>query len=179
MAKKQKILIFEGPDGCGKTNIARGLEDIIGVPYFKNESEWACFEDDPSYFINAITYGDPYFLSYLEQTGASVIMDRWYPSEWVYSKIFNRPTDYDVLRMIDDRAAAMGSKIVIPFRTCYDDVVDQFKSINPSVLRNVEEMYRMFSDWTRCDTFFLNVDDENISRELTEVLNFLGENTNG
>jgi len=174
MGKQQKILIFEGPDGCGKTNIARELERVIGIPYFKNESEWSCFEDDPSYFINAMTYGDPYFLSYLEQTKASVIMDRWYPSEWVYSKAFKRPTDYGVLRSIDDRAAALDAKIIIPCRTSYDGVVDQFESIKPAILQDIEEIYRAFSDWTNCDTFFLNVDDENLDRELFEVLNFVG-----
>ena len=179
MGKQQRILIFDGPDGCGKTNIAKELMAVLGIPYFKNESEWRCFENDPSYFINAITYGDPYFLSYLEQTKASVIMDRWYPSEWVYSKAFKRPTDYSVLRQIDDRAAALGAKIIIPCRSDYSKVVDQFKSINSDILHNIEEIYRMFSDWTSCDTFFLNVDDEDINRELFEVLNFLGADFSG
>ena len=179
MPTKQQIIIFEGPDGCGKTNIAKALEEKIGVPYFKNESEWSCFEDDPSYFINAITYGDPYFLSYLRQTQASVIMDRWYPSEWVYPRIFGRETDYGILRTLDNQAAELGAKIIIPHRTSYDNVVDQFESIKPDNLLKIEEAYRLFSEWTNCQTFFLNVDDEDIDRELSEVMNFLGGNNNG
>ena len=58
----QNIIIFEGPDGCGKTNIATALSGHLNIPYFKNESEWEFFENDPSYFVNALTYGDPYFL---------------------------------------------------------------------------------------------------------------------
>ena len=87
MSSSQQIIIFEGPDGCGKTNISTALSEKIRVPYFKNKDEWKFFVDNPSYFVNALTYGDPYFLSYLEQTGASVIVDRWYPSEWVYSQV--------------------------------------------------------------------------------------------
>ena len=174
MSTNQQIIIFEGPDGCGKTNISTELSSGLGVPYFKNKDEWKFFVDDPSYFVNALTYGDPYFLSYLEQTGASVIVDRWYPSEWVYSQIFDRPTNMDALDRIDHRAAALGAKIIIPVREDYSDVVDQFDEvITPSILQNVHEAYLRFADWTACSTFFLNVDDEDITRELAEIQDFL------
>ena len=175
MSSSQQIIIFEGPDGCGKTNISTSLSKDIRVPYFKNKDEWKFFVDDPSYFVNALTYGDPYFLSYLEQTGASVIVDRWYPSEWVYSRVFDRPTNMNALEHIDRRAAALGAKIIIPFREDYSKVVDQFDSIiTPDVLKQVHETYMGFAEWTECDTFFLNVDDEDIVRELREVQEFLG-----
>jgi hypothetical protein len=174
MNHKQKIVIFEGPDGCGKTNISHALSDAAGIPYFKNKDEWKNFVNDPSYFVNALTYGDPYFLSYLEQTRANVIVDRWYPSEWVYSRVFDRPSSPAILRKIDDRAAALGAKIIIPSRTSYDNVVDQFEDvITPNILRVVDELYHEFAEWTECDTLLLNVDDEDLSRELLEVRNFL------
>lgn len=176
MSEKQKVIVFEGPDGCGKTNISQALSLDLGVPYFKNKDEWKYFVNDPAYFVNALTYGDPYFLSYLEQTGASVIVDRWYPSEWVYSQVFSRPTNMEVLRIVDQRAAALGTKIVIPYRENYESVIDQFEDvITPSVLQNVHNVYLKFVEWTSCDTILLNVDDENLSRELKEVHSFLGE----
>ena len=174
MNSGQQIIIFEGPDGCGKTNIARALSDNLNVPYFKNESEWEFFENDPSYFVNALTYGDPYFLSYLEQTGASVISDRWYPSEWVYSRVFERPTNHAALKTIDERAAKLGSKIIIPFRTDYSSVVDQFESIiTTQTLKTIHDMYHEFAQWTNCPTYFLNVDDEDLKREISEITSFL------
>jgi thymidylate kinase len=176
MDSAQNIIIFEGPDGCGKTNIARALSTQLNIPYFKNENEWAFFENDPSYFINALTYGDPYFLSYLEQTGASVIADRWYPSEWVYSRAFSRPTNHDALESIDSRAAAMGAKIIIPHRTDYSGVIDQFESIiTTDTLKSIHQLYQDFAKWTRCPTYFLNVDDEVLVRELFEITSFLGD----
>ncbi len=175
MSSSQQIIIFEGPDGCGKTNISTALSEKIRVPYFKNKDEWKFFVDNPSYFVNALTYGDPYFLSYLEQTGASVIVDRWYPSEWVYSQVFDRPSNMDALEYVDRRAAALGAKIIIPIREDYSKVVDQFENIiTPDVLLSVHEGYLRFSEWTECDTFFLNVYDEDINRELNEVQGFLG-----
>jgi thymidylate kinase len=176
MDSAQNIIIFEGPDGCGKTNIARALSTQLSIPYFKNENEWAFFENDPSYFINALTYGDPYFLSYLEQTGASVIADRWYPSEWVYSKAFSRPTNHDALESIDSRAAALGTKIIIPHRTDYSGVIDQFESIiTTDTLKSIHKLYQDFAKWTQCSTYFLNVDDEVLVRELFEITSFLGD----
>ena len=170
----QTIIIFEGPDGCGKTNMAHGLSGKIGAPYFKNKDEWKHFQDDPSYFVNALTYGDPYFLSYLEQTKASVIVDRWYPSEWVYSQVFDRPTNMGVLRAIDDRAASLGAKIIIPTRTSYSNVVDQFADIvTPDLLATVHDYYLAFKDWTKCESLVINVDDEDLDRELAEILEFI------
>ena len=174
MKSNQQIIVFEGPDGCGKTNIAQSLSQKINVPYFKNESEWEFFENDPSYFVNALTYGDPYFLSYLEQTGASVISDRWYPSEWVYSRVFDRPTNPGVLASVDNRAASLGAKIVIPFRTDYSSVVDQFESIiTTKTLESIHDTYQEFAKWTNCPVYFLNVDDEDLEREISEITNFL------
>ena len=173
MSSKQKVIVFEGPDGCGKTNISQALAADLQVPYFKNKDEWKFFVDDPAYFVNALTYGDPYFLSYLEQTGARVIIDRGDPSECVYSQVFDRPTNMDALELIDKRAAALGTKIVIPFRKDYQNVTDQFKDIITSdVLDKVHAAYMRFVEWTECDTFLLNVDDENLSRELKEVHDF-------
>lgn len=174
MKPGQQIIIFEGPDGCGKSNISQALSELTGIPYFKNKDEWSAFADDPAYFVNALSYGDPYFLSYLEQTRASVIIDRWYPSEWVYSKIFGRPTNPAVLRMVDHRAASLGAKIVLPYRTSYDRVVDQFADvITPTALERIAAEYRAFAEWTQCETLFVNVDDENIDRELSEIREFL------
>ena len=43
MSSSQQIIIFEGPDGCGKTNISTSLSKDIRVPYFKNKDEWKFF----------------------------------------------------------------------------------------------------------------------------------------
>ena len=81
----------------------------------------------------------------------------------------------DALEYVDRRAAALGAKIIIPIREDYSKVVDQFENIiTPDVLLSVHEAYLRFSEWTECDTFFLNVDDEDINRELNEVQGFLG-----
>ena len=172
---RQNIIVFDGPDMCGKTEMALELSSRTDIPYFKNEYEWDYFERDPSYFRNAATYGDPYFASYLDQTGASVIMDRWYPSEWVYSKVFNRRTNKKILESVDALMSSREAKIIIPYRTTYDGLKDQFESVTPEKMKEIEDTYRLFAEWTKCDVFWLNVDDEDLDREINEILNFLGE----
>ena len=77
-------------------------------------------------------------------------------------------------RVARGHAASVGAKIIIPFRSNYDSVVDQFEDIiTPDVLSRVDQVYRDFVKWTECDTLLLNVDDEDLSREILEVREFL------
>ncbi|MAE81760.1 MAG: hypothetical protein CMB80_03410 [Flammeovirgaceae bacterium] len=173
--KKQSIIIFEGPDGCGKTNISMALSKILDIPYFKNRAEWDFFENDPAYFKNCLTYGAPFLLSYLQQSQASVIEDRGHPSEWVYSRVFNRETNEKVLELVDQKYADLGAKIIVPVRSDYTGVVDQFDSVNAEKLDRIHDVYTEFLKWTACETLVINVDDENLDRELNEIMHFLGE----
>jgi thymidylate kinase len=174
-AQKQQIIIFEGPDGCGKTNISLALSDSLGIPYFKNTAEWDFFENDPSYFKNCLTYGAPFLLSYLEQSGVSLIEDRGHPSEWVYSRVFNRETDEHILKLVDQKYAELGAKIIVPVRSDYSAVVDQFEVVDVKKLNKIHDAYTEFLDWTVCETLVINVDDENLEREIKEIMQFLGE----
>ena len=158
---------------CGKTEMANELSRLIKVPYFKNENEWKFFESDPNYFRNALSYGDTYFYSYLQQTNSSVILDRSYPSEWVYSKAFLRVTDDIALKAIDSLAAQSHAKIIIPFRTSYVGIEDRFSSITPERLNQIDKLYREFAEWTLCETMLLNVDSENLDDEMSEILKFI------
>jgi len=170
----QKIIIFDGPDGCGKTNIAAALSRLLDIPVFKNEFEWDHFNLGSSndYFIKAIEYQHPYVLSFLKQTRHSAIFDRAHPSEFAYSRVFERTTSWRALKMCDDMSAEMSVKIIIPYRTNYENVDDEF-GVNPIKLVEIESEYRAFAKWTKCDVMWLNVDDEDLDREIKEIVDFL------
>lgn len=173
------IIIFEGPDMTGKTTIAKALAEYLDIPYFKNTLQSQAFlnwKDDPddNFFLGLIKYSDPYFISYLGQSGASVVIDRAYPSEWVYSALFKRETDQRGLQQSDEGYAALGAKIVITTRSTYtqdDDLAPDI--LNASKITELDTLYDDFSHWTDCDTFKLNVDDEDIDAQISRIVNGL------
>jgi len=172
----QKIIIFDGPDQCGKTEIAKKLSKVIGIPYFKNENERQEFkDDDKDYFMNMTKYSDPFFISYLKQSKANIILDRSYPSEYVYCKAFNRDTDWDTLKWIDKQYAKLNALIIICHRSEYtlaDDLCPDRLNVNK--ITELDKYYKQFvKSYTECNVKFLNVDDENLSREILEILDFM------
>lgn len=168
------VIMFDGPDRVGKTHMAIELSRRLDVPRFKNKQEHASFLDQKDYFENAMVYTDPYFASYLKQTGASVIMDRGYPSEYCYSKAFNRKTNDRMLCVVDELFADIGTKIIIPYRTSYAGLSDdKFSVINSDMLMKLDKLYEQFAVWTKCSVLRVCVDDEDIEREMNEIIPFI------
>ncbi len=174
---RQRIIIFDGPDGNGKTEMAKELSNSLNIPYFKNELEWSAFGNSPKneLFVNLLKFADPYFLSYLKQSGASVILDRAYPSEWVYSKEFCRTSNISALNASDKAYAELGALIIVPWRTKYDCGDKHNPVIDASRRSSLDALYNSFCSWTKCKTLRLNVDDENLDREMIEIMNFMNK----
>jgi len=166
---KQRIFILDGPDGCGKTNIGKELSRRLSIPYFKNHDEHKYFLSNPDYFVQAIRFVDTYFTSYLEQTKSSVILDRAWPSEFVYSQVLNRKTDFKILRELDKRHKELGTRIIIPVRSSYSNVNDDYQAVNENI-QKIHDLYMDFAAWSSCNVQIINVDDENLERELSEIL---------
>ena len=177
MKHRQTVVIFEGPDRCGKTNIARELSKRLKIPYFKNTVETDKFGIlNDEYFTNASRYIDTYMSDFLLQTGMSVIFDRNYPSEYVYPRVFKRKYDLLMLKKIDEMHLRLGTKIVIPYRSSYKGIVDPIHpQINEKRLSELDELYEEFSLWSQCEILRLNVDDEDLTREVNEVLSFIND----
>lgn len=170
-------IIFEGPDMCGKTNIARALSRRLGIPYFKNSGERGAFGmNDGRYFADASRYIDTYMTKFLSDTGTRVIFDRNYPSQYVYPRVFKREQDMHVLARIDEAHASIGTAIIIPLRSSYTGITDDVHDfVDASKLEALDACYRDFRRWSKCETLLLNVDDEDLERELHDITTWLGE----
>lgn len=173
MKEKQRVIIFDSPDGTGKTNIAQALSKDIGIPYFRMGSQHDNWRRGK--FKTALEFDQTYLAEFLSQTKTSVIIDRAYPSEWVYSRAYNRETNIEVLRQVDDMHASMGTVIIIPLRLDYrgsreDEVVEE------SMLAKLHEEYLNFRTWTRCKTLPLFVDalGNDLEQELPLIKEMLG-----
>jgi len=170
----QLVLMFGGPDMTGKTNIAKELSLRMNVPYFKSSDEGRTFLDNQDRFIMDLRYDDKRMEDFILKKGNSVIFDRGYPCEWVYSRFFSRKTDEAALRYVDDVHSRIGTKLIVTYRSSYDNIVDDLNpEIAGSKLKEIEGLYREFSTWTRCNCHFVNVDSSDLNQEIRDIRNFL------
>lgn len=170
------LFAIEGSDMTGKTQIALELSRRTNIPYFKNSGEWFTDLRDPSYFKNLLTYGATFMADFLCQTRASAIMDRNYASEWVYSRYFNRETNEEVLRRVDEKFAEAGGRIIICRRKSYNGIRDDLHSyVDSHALEGLDALYEEFTRWTRCEVLTIWVDDENLEREVGEIMEWIAD----
>jgi len=166
----------------GKTQIAQELSRRTDIPYFKASSEHGAYlsskVEKRDLFLNQLRYADPRVADLLKQTKQSVIFDRGYPCEWVYSKVMARDSDATMLFHLDDVWSDMGAKIVLCHRSSYLGIVDDLDpKINSHTLDALHDEYWHFANHvTKCQVHKLNVDDENLDREVDEVIKFMGFN---
>lgn len=169
-------VLFDSVDQTGKTQMAQELSRRTGAPYFKNRNEFGAFLSmDSEYFVNTIIYAEPFFCDFIDQSRGSFIFDRSFASEWVYSKAFDRPSNDDWIRRVDEKYAALGTRIIIPVRSSYTGRTDpeSHGKIDDRKMELLDGLYRQFSKWTKCETLILNVDDEDLTRELDVIEEFL------
>lgn len=176
----QKLIFFVGPDRCGKTEISNAVSRALGIPYFKATSEHTSFlssrvsKDDQ--FLNQLRFADPRVFDILRQTGHSVVFDRGFPCEFAYAKVMGRETDMKMIEHMDEAYASLGAKIVFCHRSSYMGIQDDLDpTIKWKTLGKLHEAYNEFASWTKCKMLKLNVDDENLDREVAEVIKFIGE----
>lgn len=155
----QKIVIWDGPDMCGKTNIAKAYSEKSGITLYKDVGEWSSGLHTDN-FVNMIRYSDMRTLDLVKKLKFDIMFDRAYPSEWVYSQIFNRKTDGFALHVLDEEYAKLGAKIILCRRSNYDKIKDdRYKEIDSDKLKLIDDLYYKFCRWTVCDVMTLWVDD--------------------
>ena len=174
----QRIVMMVGADMSGKTQIALELSRRTGIPYFKASDEHDAYLSSKvskrEAFLYTLRYADPRLFDVLKQAGYSLIFDRAYPCERVYSKVMGRETDVSMLDHMDEMWASLGTVIVVCYRSSYEGIVDDLDSkINAAVLQRLTDEYFEFAKITKCKVMFLNVDDEDLDREVNEVMEFI------
>ena len=176
---RQQIVIMVGPDRSGKTQIAKELGWRLDIPCYKASSEHSVFLGDQKQFINDIRYADPRLVDFIKQTNASVVMDRGFPCERVYSHVFQRSTDLEAIRQIDESYASLGAVVVVCLRkNGYEGIVDDLDPdrIDSAMLQKIHNAYVEYvAGFMKCKYMFLYVDDEDLDREVNEIIEFLGQ----
>lgn len=173
---KQQVFIIVGADMVGKTQIAKELANRLGIPYFKASSEHHAFMNDPSKFVNDIRYADPRLVDFIKQSGASVVMDRGFPCEFVYAQTLGRTTDLKAIDKINEAYAALNAKVIVcvrknGFKGIQDDLDP--KRLTSEMLQKLQDEYHNYATYyLKCRSMILAVDDENLDREVQEIMEF-------
>ena len=58
---------------------------------------------------------------------------------------------------------------MIPSRSSYVKMRDDYESINNNIA-TIDTLYHEFASWTKCSVIKLNVDDEDMDREMRETM---------
>jgi GTPase SAR1 family protein len=141
----QRSVIVVGPDGVGKTTVVKELSRRLKIPSFKCPSEKEIFRTGGR---SSLVF-DYTLTHFLRQTGFSFVSDRGHPCEWVYSSVFGRETDMEMLSMIDTQHALLGTRVlylyssVLPFEE--DDIVPSERYYD------IRDAYDNFMGWTECN----------------------------
>lgn len=178
MSNSQQLVFVVGPDMCGKTQIAKELSRWLNAPYFKASSEHTSYLSSKiaknDQFLNQIRFADPRVIDLLRQTGHSVVFDRGFPCEYAYSKVMGRETDQLMLTHIDEEYAKLGAKVILCRRSSYEGIQDDLDpTIKQETLEILDYAYFEFLSWTKCENLVLNVDDEDLEREVKEIVTFI------
>lgn len=177
-------IIFEGPDCCGKTEIAKELTrflledldskaDLPFPQYFKNGIEFDAFGGKQDYFRKAIVHEQSFITQFLQQTKYEAVFDRCYPSEYVYPRIFGRETiPSEEFWYIDEAWAFLGTIIILPYRERYGDCnwdKDEYTEIIDNIGK-IHNLYIDFAERTSCHTIRLQVDSEDLDDQINRIV---------
>lgn len=164
---KQNIIIFVGHDRSGKSTIAQELSKRTGIPYFKvqrDKHKW-----DPAANLQYLTGG---ITQFIEQTKASVILDRWHPCDYTYSNLFNREVDMNIVNEIDDKLSNMDALIVCCFKDeeQYEFDEEDKDFVNPSMYSDMTMLYRNYlMTHSECRYIFINTSDRDLEGQLKVI----------
>ncbi len=118
------LIVLEGADGCGKSYLAKALMEKANRPHYVH----ATYK-----FKNAMTL---YHTAIIKRAiprindGQTVILDRWWPSEMAYGKVYrNSHEPIENLRMIHRLGLRYGAVYVLCHRYSQDQQVQEFKRL--------------------------------------------------
>ena len=122
------IIILDGPDGTGKTTLAERMCTELNAEYLHLTYRWK--ERIFDYHTAAIRYA--------ARKRRPIVIDRWWPSEAVYSKAFRGGSDWPLQGRMCDRVA---KKFGVIYVYCLPDDVQSAVANHAELKQQREEMY--------------------------------------
>lgn len=124
------ILVFEGPDGCGKTSLARAMQEYLGARYIHLTYRWK--DKMHLYHYAAIRVA-----AHLAQH-QPVLIDRWYPSEIIYAEAYRGGSKFARHFLLLEHIA---NKIGLTYVVCFPDDRERYLAHYNELKGKRAEMY--------------------------------------
>ncbi|SRR6266704_596315 len=167
------VILFEGMDMTGKSTIAKEYGRKHSIDYFKNPNEH--FQVAKGETRQVTKYAGVFFAEFIKQVKINAIIDRHYPSEWVYSQVLKREHDEEILKYIDICFEEANVKIII----CHSSLVhvsykaEQHGLIDINSMMKINSFYKSFAHWTNCDTLLLDTSAQDLETQITTIEAFI------
>lgn len=168
---KQRIILFCGHDNSGKTTIAEQLSKEIKIPYFKNPNTNEYFKNKNN--IDRLNIEAKLEYEFLKQTKYSLIRDRGYICEYVYSKVYDRKTDYDFIIKLNELYKDLNLYIIY----CYKEIIKNFKDefVKLNDIKKIKHYYFEFL-YNYCmskKTMIIETSDEDLKKQIKNIKGFI------
>jgi len=165
------IIILEGADNTGKTNIANEFIRL-NPEYvkFKGNREADIFKFSGCKELPYIQ--GEFFVDVISQLKVkNLIIDRFYPSEFVYSKVYNRYQDLGSIFKLENSMKKLGAVILYCYKTEYKTFEDEL--VEFSQIERIKEVYDYFLSITNLPFLVLDTTDEDLDREMKVIKEWL------
>lgn len=174
------IILFEGFENTGKTEISTELSRLLEIPRYKDTREHKCFSGKSSYSQELSLVHETYkILSYFDQgIIKNVILDRDYISEYAYGKIY-RPKQYDkydcenYIWAYDNWYFLNNLYTIFCYKNKYNGYSDPLVQLSDK--DKVDKRYLEFFNKTVNKTLMLNTESEDLVDQTFKISKWLAK----
>ncbi len=170
------ILLFEGVDNTGKTELAKAVSSKYNAFYFRMNNQIPSLSREDSANMQKYIYQEWYLLyDFIRQSKLkNIVFDRSYISEYAYGyvlrqKTYSHKTDSKIF-MIDQLFKELDSHVVY----CYKDKDTLFKDYSDKYVTSkkiplLEKRYENYLSKTLLPTHKINMSSRDIKIELSQL----------
>lgn len=152
-------IIIEGPDGAGKSTLAKSLADRLDMNILKMTAN-----------------GGQSAREYMQKLACDgVIIDRCWVSEQVYSDLFGREPriSEDDAEMLTDFCDSVSIPIIVllpPLHVVIKRLVERGDEFEDVIVPNIGEIYGRYRDWANAHGTAIVLEDNDPVLAMKEVL---------
>lgn len=152
-------VIIEGPDGAGKSTLAKSLAGALDMNILKMTADGG--QSVPEYLQKLACDG--------------VIIDRCWVSEQVYSDLFKRKPriDNDDAEALTEFCGLAGIPIIVllpPLHVVISRLNERGDEYADVVCPNIVEIYKRYREWAEAHDAAIVLEDDNPATAMKEVL---------